>query len=163
MKKSLDVTDADLEEGYLCDPQSKADLRILARPGIILRLTRNFDKCRGFVNGAICTVVESLRGNEVFSARLLGTGNLVLVHPMEENGSIFLPCTYGYATTIRRAQGADLVQGCIYMDQKKRAARGYGYVAVSRFMTRSNCYWYGMKYPGSPVTHVFANKKSFEL
>ena len=145
MNKPLDVSDADLEEGYLCDPQSKSELRILARPGIILRLTRNFDKSRGFVNGAICTVVESLRGNEIFSAKLLGTGNLVLVHPMEENGSIFLPCCYGYATTIRRAQGADLVQGCIYMDQKKRAARGYGYVAASRFVTRRNCYWYGRK------------------
>ncbi len=30
------------------------------------------------------------------------------------------------------------------MDQKKRpAARGYGYVAVSRFMHRRNCYLYG--------------------
>ena len=65
-----------------------------------------------------------------------GTGNFVLVYPMEEEGAIFLPCCYGYATTIRRAQGADLYQGCIYFDQKKfPAGRGYGYVAVSRFMS----------------------------
>ena len=125
-----------LAGGYECDPNSKSTLRILARPGIMLRLTRNFDKQRGFVNGAVCHVVESLRGNEVFTARLVGTGNMVLIHPLEEDGAIFLPCCYGYATTIRRAQGADLYQGCIYMDQKKRAGRGYGYVAVSRFMWR---------------------------
>ena len=69
---------------------------------------------------------------------------MVLVHPMEENGERFLPCCYGYATTIRRAQGADLYHGCIYMDQKKRvAARGYAYVACSRFKFRSGCYLYG--------------------
>ena len=45
---------------------------------------------------------------------------------------------------MRRAQGADLDHGCIYFDQLKRpAARGYGYVAVSRFKTRSGCYLYG--------------------
>lgn len=69
---------------------------------------------------------------------------MVLLHPMEEHGERFLPCCYGYATTIRRAQGADLYHGCIYMDQKKRvAARGYGYVACSRFKFRSGCYLYG--------------------
>ena len=44
----------------------------------------------------------------------------------------FLPCVYGYATTIRRAQGASLDQGCLYFDQtgckKKHPGRGYGYV-----------------------------------
>jgi hypothetical protein len=69
---------------------------------------------------------------------------MVLVHPMEEEGSRFLPCTYGYATTIRRAQGADLLHGCIYFDQQKRvAARGYAYVACSRFKSRAGCYVYG--------------------
>ena len=78
--------------------------------------------------------------HQVFTARLTGTGNMVLIHPMEEAGQVFLPVCYGYATTVRRAQGADLYQGCIYMDQKKRAGRGYGYVAVSRFMFRTNVY-----------------------
>ena len=50
----------------------------------------------------------------------------------------------GYATTIRRAQGASLSMGCIYLDQKYRVAgRGYGYVATSRFRTRGGCYLYG--------------------
>ena len=63
---------------------------------------------------------------------------------MEEDGSRFLPCCYGYGTTIRRAQGASLVQGCLWFDQHKHAAgRGYGYVGVSRFRSRSGCYIFG--------------------
>ena len=74
----------------------------------------------------------------------VSSGNLVLVHPIEENGQRFMPLTYGYATTVRRAQGASLDCGCVYFDQKKRAAgRGYGYVAVSRFKTRDGCFLYG--------------------
>ena len=116
----------------------------MAKPGILIRLTRNFDKQRGFVNGAVAVVCESLKHNAVFTARLVGTGNMVLIHPMEENGGGFLPCCYGYATTIRRAQGADMHHGCVYFDQLKRpAARGYGYVACSRFKSRGGCYVYG--------------------
>ncbi len=107
------------------------------------RLTRNFDKGRGFVNGALAVGEEQLDGNRVFTARLLASGNMVLVHPMEEDGCRFLPCCYGYATTIRRAQGCGFLHGCIYFDMKKPSARGYGYVAVSRFKSRSGCHLYG--------------------
>ena len=63
---------------------------------------------------------------------------------MEEKGQRFLPLTYGYATTVRRAQGASLGMGCIYFDQKRHAAgRGYGYVGVSRFKSREGCFLYG--------------------
>ena len=63
---------------------------------------------------------------------------------MTEDGGLFLPCCYGYASTIRRAQGADLVQGCIFFDQRRFAAgRGYGYVAVSRFQSQGGCFLYG--------------------
>ena len=76
--------------------------------------------------------------------RLVSSGSLVLVHPVEEKGQRFLPLTYGYATTVRRAQGASLDMGCIYFDQKRHAAgRGYGYVAVSRFKSREGCFLYG--------------------
>ena len=71
-------------------------------------------------------------------------GTLFLVHPMEEDGCRFLPCCYGYATTIRRAQGASLVQGCLWFNQPRRAAgRGYGYVGVSRFRSKDGCYLFG--------------------
>ena len=83
----IGVAEADLQSGYLCDPNTKSDLRIVAKPGIFVRLSRNFDKTRGFVNGAVAEVVESLDGNAVFIARLVGTGNLVLVHPITEQGA----------------------------------------------------------------------------
>ena len=122
------IDEDELSTGYLCDPASKSPLRILARPGIKVRLTRNFDKQRGFVNGATGTVCESLRDNAVFTVKLYGTGNLVLVYPMEEDGMLFLPCCYGYATTIRRAQGASLNSGCIWFNQKRHAAGAHSYV-----------------------------------
>ena len=132
------VGSAERAGGYYCDPTTKSDLRIVARPGVLLRLSRNFDKQRGFVNGALAEVCESLRGNAVFTARLLATGNLVLVHPMTEDGAIFLPCCYGYATTVRRAQGMGLSLGCMWFEGKKPAGRGYGYVGTSRFKTDWN-------------------------
>ena len=142
--KLVGITEAMLQEGYLCDPTTKSSLRIVAKPGVHIRLSRNLDKRRGFVNGAIAVVVEALHGNAVFVAKLVGTGNLVLVHPIRDQGSTFLPCCYGYATTIRRAQGADLYHGCVYMDQLKRvASRGYAYVACSRFKSKAGCHLYG--------------------
>jgi len=137
-------TKEELSAGYEPDPQAKADIRIVAKPGLMVRITRNRDKQRGFVNGAIGMVIDALRGNAVFTVRLLGTGNMVLVYPMKEGGVTFLPVTYGYSTTVRRAQGADMHRGCIYFDQLKfPAARGYGYVACSRFKTRAGCFLYG--------------------
>ena len=66
------------------------------------------------------------------------------MHPMEDNGSRFVPCCYGYATTIRRAQGASLAQGCLWFCQQRHAAgRGYGYVGVSRFRTKAGCHLFG--------------------
>ena len=67
----------------------------------------------------------------------------LLVHPIKENGIKFLPCCYGYATTISRAQGASLDQG-IYFEQKKYpAGRGYAYVAISWLRTRAGCHLNG--------------------
>ena len=138
------VTAAELATGYLCDPASKSTLRIVAKSGLIIRLSRNFDKGRGFVNGALAVICESLDGNRVFTARLMSSGNMVLVHPMEEDTARFLPCCYGYATTIRRAQGADIFHGCLFMDNKWHpAARGYGHVGVSRFRSREGVYIFG--------------------
>ncbi len=54
------MTDEQLKTGYRCDPTSKSNLRIIAKKDILVRLTRNLDKARGFVNGAIATVFEDL-------------------------------------------------------------------------------------------------------
>ena len=122
----LKITQEELERwGYTCDPTSKSKIPRVAKEGVLLRLTRNFDKRRGFVNGALVRVFEDL-GDGVIIAEFVETGNMVLIHEMEEKGRIFLPCCYGYATTIRRAQGAALELGCLYFDQKKHyAGRGY--------------------------------------
>ena len=122
----LKITEEELEKwGYTCDPTSKSVIPIVAKEGVLLRLTRNFDKRRGFVNGALAIVCEEL-GHGVIIAKLVETSTMVLIHLMEEKGITFLPCCYGYATTIRRAQGASLDIGCLYFDQKKHmAGRGY--------------------------------------
>ena len=54
------ITEEQFKAGYPCDPTSKSKLRIVAVKGILIRLTRNFDKQRGFVNGAIAKVFEDL-------------------------------------------------------------------------------------------------------
>ena len=105
-----------------------------------MRLARNLDKDRGFVNGAIGVIeviLDSIHG--VFLLRL-STGNLVLVHPIVTDGVVHLPCAYGYATTIRRAQGSTLDAGCLYFDHCYPPERGYAYVGVSRFRTRDGVY-----------------------
>ena len=90
------------------------------------------------MNGASGIITEVLNP-DVFVVKLFSTGALVLVHPMycTKNGMSFVPCVYGYATTIRRAQGATLFHGCVYFGSKFPAVRGYGYVGVSRFKQRS--------------------------
>ena len=87
----LGITEEDLALGYRCDPASGSTLPIVARPGVLVRRTRNEDKTRGFVNGAVGEVSEELSGNAVFTVRLLESGNMVLVSPIEERGERFLP------------------------------------------------------------------------
>jgi len=149
----LKVSAEEQAAGFPCDYTCASSLRIVAKKGILIRLTRNLDKQRGFVNGALAVVWEQLDGNRCFVVRLCSSGNLVLVHPLREMDqkrtvmTEFLPCIYGYATTIRRAQGASLDQGCLYFDQTdcygKHPGRGYGYVGASRFRSRDGCYLYG--------------------
>ena len=117
-----------------------------AHPGVLVRLTRNLDKERGFVNGAVGTVRTILARHgdtpTVFTVQL-STGVMVLVHPIWNNKRCFLPCTYGYATTIRRAQGATYHHGCIWFDHVYPPERGYGYVATSRFKSKKGIYLFG--------------------
>ena len=115
-------------------------------PDLVIRLTRNMDKPRGFVNGA-CGYVQDVFPRENAFTLLLTTGVLLLVHPMTEKidgvNYTFLPCTYGYATTIRRAQGSTEDSGCLYFDHCYPPDPGYGYVAASRFRTQLHLYLYG--------------------
>ena len=94
--------------------------------------------------GAAAGTVEKVLARHTGIVKL-STGGLVLIHPVSGDGdaNLFLPCVYGYATTIRRAQGATLTCGCLYFDHSYPPERGYGYVGVSRFKTRAGVYHYG--------------------
>ena len=99
------ISEADLAGGFVCDPQTKARLRILTRTGIILRLSRNLDKKCGVVNGALAEVVVSVQGSVVFVARLVVSGNYVLIHAMQEGGTVFCHAATGMPprSDVRRA------------------------------------------------------------
>ena len=131
----------DLDRGLCGDPKV-AGMPIVLKLGVLLRLTRNLDKPRGFVNGALGTV-EVVLGPYCAILRLTN-GTLVLLHPVANDSAVpFLPCTYGYATTIRRAQGASLYHGCLYFDHCYPPERGYAYVGVSRFRSARGVYHFG--------------------
>ena len=134
------VTKAMLKTGFRGDPKVNAG-SIYVKHGLQVRLTRNLDKDRGFVNGAVGTI-EDVLSDRVFTVRL-SSGVMVLVHPIHSGSSTFLPCTYGYATTIRRAQGSSLQQGALYFDHCYPAERGYGYVGASRFRSSEGLWLFG--------------------
>ena len=137
----------DLEKfGFPGDPTVKGTLPILPREGVWIRLTRNLEKQRGFVNGAIGRIEEVLQDSRdavVFSLRLM-SGTMVLVHPVKYNGEVFLPCVYGYACTVRRTQGLSLHHGALFLDGRVYPRpRGHAYVAVSRFRSSDGVFHYG--------------------
>ena len=118
-------------------------LCFVAKKGVTVRLSRNVDKSRGFVNGGI-GVIQEVLSPYVFVVKLNSNDALVLVFPMRDTTDCFVPCCYGYATTIRRAQGSTIGYGCLWFGAEYGpATRGYGYVGASRFKTRSGVYIYG--------------------
>jgi hypothetical protein len=139
------VTDVERKRGLPGDDKAGAGIMCI-KPDLWIRLTQNLDKPRGFVNGALAQVVsilaESDAGVTVFVARI-ANGALVLVHPIRQGQKVFLPCCYGYATTIRRAQGSSLHLGALYFDHCYPPERGYGYVGASRFRSSGGLYFYG--------------------
>ena len=135
-------------DGYPGDPSVDAG-SIILRPGYRLRLSRNLDKSRGFVNGALCAIRQVLARNvavvELFS------GTYVLLHPVTDGELTLLPCAYGYATTIRKAQGASLDAVVLYFDHCYPPERGYGYVGASRARSKA-----GPLHQGKATQHRLA-------
>ena len=86
------ITEEDLiSRGFPTDPNAGKNGYIVIRPGITIRLTKNIDKERGFVNGAIAVVCDVLvdynpsegRHTCIFTARLT-TGTMILMHPVSK-------------------------------------------------------------------------------
>ena len=140
-------------EGYPGDP-GVASGNIILRAGVQLRLSRNIDKPRGFVNGALASV-RTVLSRCVAVVKLL-SGKFCLLHPVSDGARSFLPCSYGYATTIRKSQGASLPGLVLYFDHCYPPERGYGYVGASRGKTKAGLFHYGrignlsLVWPGTP-------------
>ena len=113
---------------------------VVLEEGMRLRLTWNVDKTRGFVNGQTGIVRAVLRP-DVF-VLLSDQGTSILVHPISVRGRKFLPVTYGWATTMRRAQGSTLDRVCLSFDRRV-ADRGYAYVGLSRVKMQAHVYHFG--------------------
>ena len=99
-----------------------------------VRLTYNVNKDDGFVNVNTGTVRLVLRPDVFVMESDQQTA--VLVYPITLRGRKFLPVSYGYATTMRRAQGATLHNVGLVFDRRK-PDRGYAYVGASRAKTRT--------------------------
>ena len=136
-------------------------------PGVRMRLTYNVDKDKGFVNGN-SGITRSLLRKDVFI--LQSSQNVsILVRPITVKGRKFLPVTYGWATTVRRGQGATLDNVGLWFD-RRQADRGYAYVGVSRAKRRSDIFILGKVMrtdwrpvggdPGQEQTHLSAISES---
>ncbi|CAE7447453.1 unnamed protein product, partial [Symbiodinium sp. CCMP2456] len=113
---------------------------VVLEPGMRLRLTYNVDKDRSFVNGQMGSVRLMLRRDIFILASDQGTS--ILVHPICIKNQMFLPVAYGWATTIRRAQGATLGRVGLWFDRPV-ADRGYANVGASRAKLRADVYHLG--------------------
>lgn len=78
-----------MEGCVLGDPAAEAGLLDL-QPGMRVRLTRNLDKERGFVNGNV-GVIETMLTKEVFIMKTV-QGTKLLVHPVTAQGQTFATC-----------------------------------------------------------------------
>ena len=120
--------------GILSDP-AYGEQNFIAVVGARVRLTQNLDKERGFVNGAM-GVITQVFAPDIFVVKTL-EGVLLLIHRVQQQRLKFLPVTYAYATTMRRAQGATLELVALWFD-RRRPDSGYAYVGASRARTRTD-------------------------
>ena len=102
---------------------------VVIETGMRIRLTHNVNKEEGFVNGNTGTVRLVLR-QDVYVMESPHHAS-ILVYPITVKGRRYLPVTYGYSTTMRRAQGATLDAVGLRFDHRL-PDRGYAYVGTSR-------------------------------
>ena len=79
-----------MEDCVVGDPSAEAGLLVI-QPGMRMRLTRNLDKDRGFVNGNLC-IVEKVLTKQIFIVKSI-QGTRILVHPVRDKGETFVPCS----------------------------------------------------------------------
>ena len=77
-----------IDNGFPTDPNQGEAQLFYASPGVVVRLTRNIDKDRGYVNGAVGVVRRVLSRDErdipvVFTVEP-STGVHIIVHPVYE-------------------------------------------------------------------------------
>ena len=108
--------------------------------GMKVRLTKNMDKERSFVNGTLATIVKML--NKCTFIAVTSDNVRILVHAVADTGRLFVPAVYGYAMTIRRTQGCTLAMAGLHFDRRV-ADRGYGYVGASRVKHRNDIFLMG--------------------
>ena len=65
-----------------------------------------------------------------------------VVHPIRVGLDVFLPVSYAYATTMRRAQGSTLVLAALWFDRLV-PDRGYAYVGASRARRQADLHHVG--------------------
>ena len=108
-------------------------------------MARNVDKDRGFVNGAVADVEHVLKKDVCVVKTPMGVRLLVHKVSYKHKGSyaVFLPVSYGYAMTIRRAQGSTLGLVGLWFDHVYPPERGYGYVGSSRVRRATDLYLLG--------------------
>jgi ATP-dependent exoDNAse (exonuclease V) alpha subunit len=111
---------------------------LIFEAGMRVRLTRNVDKQRSFVNGTLGEV-EHVLSEDVFVLRT-DSGIRVLVHPVGFDKQVFMPVCYGYAMTIRRAQGSTLLKVGLWFNHSYPPDRGYAYVGASRVRRAGDLY-----------------------
>merc|ERR1711963_1294274 len=105
-----------------------------------IRLTRNQDKERGFVNGAMGIVEVILCRSPLVFVMKTQQNFRILVHHTWDGNLRFHPITYAYASTMRRSQRATLDAVALRFD-RKLPDRGYSYVGASR-MKKLSALWH---------------------
>ena len=123
----------DEESGQL-KPQCPAPLQLTLYEGLRVRLTRNMDKARDFVNGMTATVLRFDSKNRAVIVET-ETSQVLCVYPVTDDdvpaGSVTAyPLRLGYADTVHKFQGAELSHVTFWPDRKGCPAAGY--VALSR-------------------------------
>ena len=132
------------ENDYADGDQKAGGGKLVFQPGMRVRLTRNVAKDRGFVNGALGEVEHVLRRGGSRTVFVMKATNdvRILVHSFTTGGVTFMPVSYAYAMTVRRAQGMTLDMVGLRFDRRNPDG-GYAYVGASRVRRRCDLYHVG--------------------